>query len=89
MRDSDIFARFGGDEFVGILFNGTYEALRDKVEALNQWLIKHPLLYDNQHIATSISYGIAQYPKDGSTISQLIQVADDRMYEYKRQFKTK
>lgn len=89
VRDSDIFARFGGDEFVGILFNGTYEALRDKVEALNQWLIKHPLLYDNQHIATSISYGIAQYPKDGNSISQLIKVADDRMYEYKRQFKTK
>jgi diguanylate cyclase (GGDEF)-like protein len=83
IRDSDIFARYGGDEFVGLLFNSNYEQLVEKFEQLNQTLMKSSVEYQGSKIYSSISYGIATFSEDGNTIYELIRVADDRMYEYK------
>jgi diguanylate cyclase (GGDEF)-like protein len=83
IRDSDVFARYGGDEFVGLLFNSNYEQLVEKFELLNQTLMKSSVEYQGSKIYSSISYGIATFSEDGNTIYELIRVADDRMYEYK------
>lgn len=83
VRDSDIFARYGGDEFVGILFNSTCQQLIEKFENLNQEIMKTPIEFQGSLVYTSISYGIATFNEDGDTIYELIKVADDRMYDYK------
>jgi diguanylate cyclase (GGDEF)-like protein len=83
IRESDIFARYGGDEFVGLLFNSNCQQLIEKFELLNQDLMKTPIEYQGSLVYTSISYGIATFNDDGNTIYELIRVADDRMYEYK------
>jgi diguanylate cyclase (GGDEF)-like protein len=87
MRDSDIFARYGGDEFIGLLFNAKTECLVDKFELINEELKKTPFEYQGSLIYTSISFGIAIFNDDGSSIYDLIKVADDRMYAYKKEHK--
>ena len=83
MRESDVFARYGGDEFVGLLFNASVDDLIVKFEELNNVLKQTPIPYQGKSIYSSISYGIATFNDDGNTIYDLIRVADDRMYAYK------
>ncbi len=87
MRDSDIFARYGGDEFIGLLFNAKIECLTDKFELINDELKKSPIQYLESLVYTSISYGIATFNVDGSSMYDLIRVADERMYAYKNEHK--
>ncbi len=83
IRDSDVFVRYGGDEFVGILFNFQSEHLEKKFDSFNQHLVDHPLTYKDKTIHASISYGIAKFKDDGSSLDDLIRCADARMYEQK------
>ncbi|NLA78154.1 MAG: diguanylate cyclase [Erysipelothrix sp.] len=84
VRESDIFARFGGDEFVGLLFNSTTGAIKEKMENINTLLRKHPIQYDGCEIKISISYGVAQFKEEGNSIEDLLKLADERMYQYKK-----
>ena len=83
-RDSDVLARFGGDEFIGILFNSNVEELNRKYFELNEMLTEKDLKVDDLNIACSFSFGIAQYPNDGETLDDLVKVADFEMYRNKR-----
>lgn len=83
-RESDILARFGGDEFIGILFQSDYDELKNKYIKLNNYLTHQSLHIDNTSINCSFSYGIAQYPTDGKTLDELVKIADFEMYKNKR-----
>jgi len=83
-RESDILARFGGDEFIGLLFQSEYDELKTKYTRLNDYLKHQSLHIDNTSINCSFSFGIAQYPKDGKTLDELVKVADFEMYKNKR-----
>ncbi|MHC1681845.1 MAG: diguanylate cyclase [Clostridiaceae bacterium] len=86
--DSDIIARYGGDEFVGMFFNKNYENLRNTFEDSLRRLRENPVS-EKLNVFLSFSYGIAEYPKDGETYSELISVADKKMYQYKKQYHIK
>ena len=83
-RESDILARFGGDEFIGILFQSDYDELKNKYIKLNNYLTHQSLHIDDTSINCSFSYGIAQYPTDGKTLDELVKIADFEMYKNKR-----
>jgi len=83
IRTSDIFARFGGDEFIGIFFDTEMNPLSEKLESLNVLLRENPVDYKGNELALSFSYGIANYPEDGDTYESLFNGADKRMYVYK------
>ena len=83
MRKSDIIARYGGDEFVGIVFNCSQDKLRKRIDEHLKWLSVNPLEVKSQPIKCSYSYGIAAFGEDGYTLNELFKIADDRMYENK------
>ena len=80
IRENDIFARWGGDEFVLLFPNIGIEQSHDMAERI------HKACTDNTFTNSpdiTISVGITVYRK-GESDSALIKRADDMMYEAKR-----
>jgi diguanylate cyclase (GGDEF)-like protein/PAS domain S-box-containing protein len=80
LRDTDLVARFGGDEFMVLL---PQVALRSDVEEVAGKLLQSicaPLHADGMPISVSASAGIALFPHDGGTPQELIKHADTAMY---------
>jgi len=84
IRDSDICARYGGDEFV-IMFSETGK--QDVVTAVARivtGMAATPFEYEGHSITTTLSAGIAGYPDDGSDVRAVMANADEAMYVSKR-----
>jgi len=79
-RKSDILARYGGDEFIGVFFNTTEEALSKKFTQQLAALLDDPLIEAGAVVPCTYSYGVANFPDDADTLEALIAVADNRMY---------
>ena len=81
IRDVDVVARYGGDEFVIMI----PEAAQDSAYILSERLRKQfsELKFENLPQIT-ISLGIATYPSDGPELEDLIKKADSAMYAAKR-----
>lgn len=79
----DILARTGGDEFL-ILKNdfSTIDELNGFAKTLVE-IVHHPFILDGEIANVSLSVGIALFPRDGLTISELIKNADIAMYSAK------
>lgn len=82
-------ARLGGDEFILLIqaAPGVNAPLRDIVTRLANRLIEefsHPSTIDERTFQFSASFGIAVFPDDGATASQLMKACDVAMYEAKR-----
>lgn len=87
--DKDIIGRFGGDEFVGVFFNVSDNSLIDKLEALKESFRNNPIIFEESNIICSFSYGMVKYPQEGYKTNELLKIADERMYKYKRLGKIK
>lgn len=79
LKNKDIIARYGGDEFIITLTN-----VKNAKEAANFaekiiGIIEQPLDINGQDIFISTSIGISMYPSDGETTEQLIHCADKAM----------
>ncbi len=80
VRDYDTVARLGGDEFTVILseLHGGSEIGRIAQDIIDR--LSEPFLLAHQEHFVSASIGIAVFPEDGLTISELIKHADQAMY---------
>ncbi len=83
LRDSDIAARMGGDEFTLALPDADANAAEVVAKKLLQNLLSPYVLNDQQFILGS-SIGIAIYPQDGKDAETLLQHADTAMYFAKK-----
>lgn len=86
LRNSDIAARMGGDEFALILPN-TYA---DSAEVVAKKILKSlfiPYVLNDQQFILGASIGIAIYPYDGTDIDALLLHADNAMYFAKKEKK--
>ncbi|NNV06242.1 bifunctional diguanylate cyclase/phosphodiesterase [Geobacillus sp. C56-T2] len=82
LRHDDFFARIGGDEFVLLLPNVT----KTEMIALAERLVSsfhEPFYYEKQLIQSTLSIGIAFFPKDSDRIEQVMKYADQALYEVK------
>lgn len=83
VRDSDVVARIGGDEFVVVLV-----AIKDNSHAAVvseniMQKISRPYDIDGHAINTTPSIGISIYPDDGEVCDELMRAADVAMYHAK------
>lgn len=76
-RKSDIIGRFGGDEFM-VLVRGIDN--RNWLEDRLNTLVHHD---DNPYNVT-MSIGVSFYPKDAKNYDELLEKADDALYQSKR-----
>lgn len=83
IRDSDLFARYGGDEFIALIYNVDRALLEKRIKGMKEQLDKEPILIDDVEVKVTFSYGIANYPEDSEDFNELINIADQRMYYYK------
>lgn len=84
LRESDTVARLGGDEF-GIIVGEV--AGRDEIRTLIQRLnveITKPFAFEGWPINLRASIGYALFNDDGDELEDLIEKADQSMYEVKR-----
>lgn len=90
-RSSDLVARYGGDEFVVLLASSDRERALGYSENLNEKIAEMKLGIPGveEPIRVTISGGIAMFPPDGQSTTELIRSADDALYDAKRSGKNK
>ncbi|KTD37421.1 sensory box/GGDEF domain protein [Legionella moravica] len=83
LRDTDYFARIGGDEF-GLICEETYK-INDVTRIVKRILaaFEKPTKIDDQYVKVSLSIGIALFPKNGIDSETLLNSADNAMYQSK------
>ena len=83
LRDTDTLSRQGGDEFVAVL--PELEHRQDATHVARKLLaaICQPYQLAGHQLTVSGSAGIALYPDDGETVSELLRKADAAMYRAK------
>lgn len=88
VRQDDVVARFGGDEFI-VIFKGQYtDNYISMAERIKRVLNAPADLGNNVIIKISAAVGVAFYPDNGNTVESLVQYADDAMYKDKAMMKT-
>jgi diguanylate cyclase (GGDEF)-like protein len=88
VRESDILARYGGDEFVVVLPETPPAGALVIAERLRKAIESHSFLQSQGLTARiSASFGIASYPDHALTPEGLIQKADQAMYRVKERDK--
>ena len=88
VRESDILARYGGDEFVVVLPETPPSGALVIAERIRRAIESHVFLRDaGLEARISASFGIASYPDHALTPEGLIQKADQAMYRVKERDK--
>ena len=79
LKNKDILARYGGDEFVITLTNIVHPREAAKFAEKIIRVIEEPVVINGQEIFVSTSMGISIFPTDGETTEQLVNRADKAM----------
>ncbi|MBS7663398.1 EAL domain-containing protein [Pseudomonas lalucatii] len=82
LRDNDVLARFGGDEFCVVASLNDNEEARHLAQRLLQ-RIKEPVVLAGRSIVMTSSIGISLFPKDGESCEELLKHADLALYQSK------
>jgi diguanylate cyclase (GGDEF)-like protein len=83
VRETDVVARIGGDEFAVILAQADLDAAKAKAAALASTISSEPVACGEWLAPIKISYGVRQIEPDANA-EQLLAEADAAMYAHKR-----
>ncbi len=85
LRDADLLARFGGEEFVVVLPSTTLDGAIQGAERVREAIASRPIEAAGFEIPVTASFGVSAYRADAlMTPEWLIKEADLALYEAKR-----
>jgi diguanylate cyclase (GGDEF)-like protein len=86
-RYFDVVGRWGGEEFVGVIYNVDRKSLQEIAE---RWrlLVEQSVLTDLDSLGVTISIGVSQV-RSGDTIDSILHRADANLYKAKQSGKNR
>lgn len=84
LREIDVIARWGGDEFVLLLPQVRCRDDASEIAVRLIEILQHSFLLQNHSIHVTASVGIAMYPNDGRDCETLLRHADMALYHAKK-----
>jgi diguanylate cyclase (GGDEF)-like protein len=87
-RGSDAICRYGGDEFVILMPHTDGEQARAAAEKIELQVREQGVSWQGEDLPLKFSWGLASWPETAAdTAEHLLHIADQRLYEVKRQRK--
>ncbi len=84
VRAGDILARIGGDDFAVLLNEASVEQARLVADSIATAL-ETATASDDQRMRISVSIGVSNFPRDGTTVNELLQHAESAMKAARQQ----
>jgi diguanylate cyclase (GGDEF)-like protein/PAS domain S-box-containing protein len=84
IRNHDLAARFGGDEFVLLIKNVTAKEPVINISKRILAALEQPISLNGHLVPVTVSIGISLFPEDAQTIEELLVYADQAMYQAKQ-----
>lgn len=85
-RDTDVVARYGGDEFAIMFLSADAEHAESVLMRIGAYLESFPYRFDAESIVIRSSFGIAQADRNSLPApDDLVALADERLYEMKKE----
>lgn len=84
LRDIDVFARMGGEEFAAILINTSVDDARTVAERIRKGMKETVLHGNGGDFTCTVSIGVAPWNPSADDIDKALMVADGALYEAKQ-----
>lgn len=84
VRPVDFVARYGGEEFALVLPNIVRSQAVELANRIRMRIESEPFVFQGRATRVTMSFGVAAFPQDATTPSQLIRAADERLYRAKQ-----
>ncbi len=84
IRRDEVFARYGGEEFVIALPETPLEGAASLAQNLRARVAEHTFIFQGESIPVTVSIGAAVLSPEDKTATDLVQRADEKLYEAKR-----
>ncbi len=81
-RDSDVFCRWGGEEFLLLLQDCDLDHALERAEVVRRYIKEQPVRYGRDSIQVTLSIGVAQW-QPGDDLDAVVSRADAALYEAK------
>ncbi|WP_319498634.1 GGDEF domain-containing protein [uncultured Cohaesibacter sp.] len=83
LRPDDVLARYGGEEFIALLPRAGLQEANIMCERIRHAICHEPIIVRDQKIHVSASIGAAVASDADGTLQQLINAADQKLYQAK------
>ncbi len=83
LRETDILARYGGDEFVVMLPETIHSKAFEIAERIRQSVENTSFSADGNRVSSTLSIGVACYPEDSNISEEVLIKADKALYQSK------
>jgi len=86
-RSVDLVARYGGEEFTLLIPQVSADQTRAMAEQIRQAIEAEVFQFGTEEVSrerVTVSIGISNFPEEATTASQLVRVADTRLYQAKQ-----
>lgn len=84
LRETDVAARYGSDEFILLLPETTEQGARELAERIRRTIAAKPVEFHGLKVSTTVSIGIAAFPANGGELRSVLNKVGQAMYLSKK-----